>query len=347
MKIIGAGISGLAAAYFLRDHHPIIYEKTGRAGGWIRSVEQDGFLFELGPRGFRPHPDTLQLARELELKPLPCSSDAKKRFLLVGDQLKPLSLFLLLKNGLLKDLFTQPSQASDETIATFFRRHFGQRFVENIADPVVKGIYAGDCEKLSVKNCFPTLWERDQKYGRLLHLPKRSKVALYSFQNGMEELTQALAKRVEIRYNSTSEEGIIACPWKEAPPYLSLTTVSLGWHEEKLPKSGFGFLAASKEQKPFLGMTFDSNVFPTQKGKTRVCVMTLEKEGREIALDAVSRYLGLSNPESILVHHCENAIPQYPLGYIKPDHLGHNCSVNSCIQAAKLLLTRLTSITNI
>ena len=336
MKIIGAGISGLSAAYYLRDQNPTIFEKTARAGGWIRTVEQDGFLFELGPRGFRPHPDTLQLCEELGLKPLPCSNEAKKRFVLQGDQLKPFSLMLLLKNGLLNDLFTKPSKKSDESIADFFRRHFSQGFVENLIDPMVKGIYAGDVEKLSVKNCFPTLWKMDQRRGRLLQKPPKSGVALYSFQNGLEELPKALAKRVHIEYNTTGEDGIIACPWKNAPPYLSLTTVSMGWHRP-LPKRGFGFLAPSKEKKPFLGMTFDSNVFPSQKGEGRICVMTLEKEGREIALEAAERYLGLKDPDSILEHHCEKAVPQYPVGYKKPDHIGHNCSINACITAAKNL----------
>ena len=334
MKIIGAGISGLTAAYYLRDHNPVVYEKTGRVGGWIRTVEKEGFLFELGPRGFRPHPDTLQLCHELGLKPLPCSKEAKKRFVLLGDQLKPFSLMLLLKNGLLKDLFTKPCQKSDESIADFFRRHFSQNFVENIVDPMVKGIYAGDAEMLSVKNCFPKLWELDQKRGRLLQKPPKSGVSLYSFEKGMEELPKALAKHVDVRFHTEATEGIIACPWDNKPPYLSLTTVSMGWHCP-LPKKGFGFLAPSKEKKRFLGMTWDSNVFPDQKGKGRICVMTLEKNGKEIAQEAAERYLGLKNPDVILEHHCENAIPQYPVGYEKPGHLGHNCSVNDCIAKAK------------
>ncbi|MCH9704332.1 MAG: protoporphyrinogen oxidase, partial [Chlamydiae bacterium] len=281
MKIIGAGISGLSFAYYLRHLKPTIYEKSSRAGGWIRTVEQDGFLFELGPRGFRPHADTLQLCKELGLKPLACSADAKKRFVLQGDQLKPFSAWMLLKNGLLRDLFAKPSQRSDESVADFFQRHFGSAFVTNLVDPMVKGIYAGNAQNLSVKNCFPSLWEIDQKRGRLLQKPPRSKVALYSFEKGMEELPKALAKRVQIEYGQTAE-GIYACPTEGAPPYLSLTTVSMGWHRP-LPKRGFGFLVPSKEKRPFLGMTWDSNVFPGQKGEGRLCVMTLQRDGREIA----------------------------------------------------------------
>ncbi len=347
MKIIGAGISGLAAAYYLRERAVTIYEKTERAGGWIRSVEHEGFLFELGPRGFRSHPDTLELAHELGLKPLAASPEAKKRFVLQGDQLKPFSLALLLRHGLLRDLWTQPSKATDETVATFFRRHFGQAFVENIVDPMVKGIYAGSVDQLSIKHSFPTLWERDQTRGRLLHIPKRVASPLYSFRQGMETLTRALAERVQIEYNTpcTDEDGLIACPWKGAPPYLSITTVSMGWHERKLPKKGFGFLVPSKEKKPFLGMTWDSNLFPQQQGKSRLCVMTTSPEAQEVALEAAERYLGLTHPDALLIHHCHGAIPQYPLGYVKPDHLGHNCSVNGCITAAKHYAQALLSET--
>ena len=43
--IIGAGISGLTAAYFLKKDY-ILLEKAGRAGGLCRSFYEDGFTFD-------------------------------------------------------------------------------------------------------------------------------------------------------------------------------------------------------------------------------------------------------------------------------------------------------------
>uniref|UniRef100_A0A7N4PZL7 Protoporphyrinogen oxidase n=1 Tax=Sarcophilus harrisii TaxID=9305 RepID=A0A7N4PZL7_SARHA len=59
VAVLGGGISGLAACYYLiRAPQPpkvILIEASQRLGGWIRSVRgEDGAVFELGPRGIRP-----------------------------------------------------------------------------------------------------------------------------------------------------------------------------------------------------------------------------------------------------------------------------------------------------
>ena len=49
--IIGAGYGGLALANLLAKagHTVAVYEKNQAAGGRIQAVEQDGFVFDLGP----------------------------------------------------------------------------------------------------------------------------------------------------------------------------------------------------------------------------------------------------------------------------------------------------------
>src|SRR5215831_20857040 len=51
VAIIGAGITGLTAAFYLqRKGIPVVvYESSARAGGVIQSVRKDGFLAESGP----------------------------------------------------------------------------------------------------------------------------------------------------------------------------------------------------------------------------------------------------------------------------------------------------------
>ena len=51
VAIIGAGITGLTAAFYLkRAGLPVtVYETGGRAGGVIQSLRKDGFLAESGP----------------------------------------------------------------------------------------------------------------------------------------------------------------------------------------------------------------------------------------------------------------------------------------------------------
>lgn len=51
VAIIGGGITGLTAAFHLRQRNiPVtLYEASGRAGGVIQSVRQNGYLAECGP----------------------------------------------------------------------------------------------------------------------------------------------------------------------------------------------------------------------------------------------------------------------------------------------------------
>ncbi len=55
--ILGAGISGLSAAWYLnRSDHPVdvtVIEKTNRAGGWLHTEHSQEFHFEKGPRTFK------------------------------------------------------------------------------------------------------------------------------------------------------------------------------------------------------------------------------------------------------------------------------------------------------
>jgi oxygen-dependent protoporphyrinogen oxidase len=63
VAILGGGISGLSAAYYLAKASPktkvILIESSKRVGGWIRSQrvecgQKDNVLFEMGPRTLRP-----------------------------------------------------------------------------------------------------------------------------------------------------------------------------------------------------------------------------------------------------------------------------------------------------
>ena len=132
--IVGAGISGLTCAYYLRKSgiDAQMVEASPRPGGVIRSKRRDGFLLELGPQSFSGTPQLLDLCSELgiesELVEAPHSAP---RFLLINGQLKPAplsppaffasSLFSAkTKFSILRDIFgrTNPP-ANDESVAAF------------------------------------------------------------------------------------------------------------------------------------------------------------------------------------------------------------------------------------
>ena len=222
--IIGGGISGLSLAYFLLERKPAgditVIESEERAGGKIWTDRTDGFLCEGGVNGFLDNrPKTLELASKLSLSPLRSNDNARKRYIFSNGKLKllpesPPSFFksnLLSLYGRLRiigEMFVPKWTGGDETLAHFARRRLGKDAFEKLIDPMASGIFAGDPEKMSLRSCFPKVYNLEQTYGSLirgmLKLQKEAKKtgkkvgagpggALTSFYDGMGTMINTLA----------------------------------------------------------------------------------------------------------------------------------------------------------
>jgi oxygen-dependent protoporphyrinogen oxidase len=176
--VVGAGPSGLAAAFRIRQAVPgvqlTVLERAGRPGGNVWTDRRDGFTVEHGPNGlFDAKPHALDLCRDLGLGDrLIAGSEGsrKNRFLfldgrmhrLPGSPLGVLRTPLLSVRGKLT-LLSEPFRRrgrnlpEDETVAAFARRRFGSEAAATFVDALVTGIHGGDPEKLSVRSAFPRL----------------------------------------------------------------------------------------------------------------------------------------------------------------------------------------------
>ncbi|NGX53978.1 MAG: Protoporphyrinogen oxidase [Chlamydiae bacterium] len=362
--ILGAGISGLSTAWYLHkrfkdDIKLTIVEKSNRVGGWIQTINKEGFLFERGPRGFRPHPTTLALVNELGLDKelIHAEPAAKRRYLYMNQKLQPITPPFLFRLGLLSVLWRErkipPSTEEDESIESFFLRRTNRRLAETLIDPLTTGIFGGDYRKLSIRSCFSTLHEWEQQHGSIIRgmlatrkTRTKSKGPLCSFREGMETLPRRLAEKLpaEIKLSS-SPEGIeadhtISCLPPPDLPRTTLTTVSLGYRTPILKKRGFGYLIPSKEKETILGVTWDSEIFPIQnrENQTRLCVILRESEDPlRTAQEALERHLGITAaPDVHEINLAKNAIPQLTVGHHKREYEGV-CSVgiNNCIVHAE------------
>ena len=189
--IIGAGISGLATAYNLREqltekglaHSIAIYEKSYRPGGSIYSDRIDGFLVEWGPNGFlNNEPATLELVDKLGMRDrLVISNDsARKRFILIGGRLRPVPTSPpgFIKTDIIPfrsklrfaiEPFIRKNKADiEESVADFVRRRFGKMAVDRMFDPLMSGIYAGDVEKLSIHSTLKVFSELEREHGSVV-----------------------------------------------------------------------------------------------------------------------------------------------------------------------------------
>lgn len=230
--VLGAGISGLSAGWFLKNKIKknldlTILEKSNRAGGLIKTIQNENFLFETGPRSCRTHAHAeafLELIEGLALQDqvIAPSDAAKDRFIYKNKKLEKLPdnflsfLFSsLTKNGFkhaLKDVcgFSKPP-SYDESVYQFMMRKVGVEITENLFAPLVSGIYAGDIHKLSLKACFPILYQIENDYGSLIRgsfFQKKKEIknsfflnlhkpSLISFKKGMQTVSDALAYHLQ------------------------------------------------------------------------------------------------------------------------------------------------------
>lgn len=231
LVILGGGISGLSVAWYLQQFHSAnfkitIVEKQSRVGGWISTIQEEGFLFEKGPRGCRPQQaglEVLSLVYQLGLEDqlITANPYARQRFLWKDRRLQkipssPIDLFSSLGRTMCRavctDLFTpKDDEEKEESIREFFIRRFGAPFTDTFVEALVLGIYAGDDSHLSLKSCFSALHEAEKKDGSVVKsfLKKKFKKKeakgfsdellsspLFSFIEGMQTLPKAIARKL-------------------------------------------------------------------------------------------------------------------------------------------------------
>lgn len=230
--IIGAGLSGLSVARFLKERQTdidlLVMEQSNRPGGVIASHSKEGYLAELGPHGFldncKESRDLVHLAgldREVEKASLKDFS----RYICLDSKLKtipqsPLKIIkapiipLTAKLRVCADLFkkTMPGKPS---VNDWVAHRFGKAILP-FADAVFTGTYAGDINRLSIDAVMPGVRTLERQHGSVIRgllkkalsekrenkgKGKENKFtlpAMTSFQAGMERLPQALAAPLEI-----------------------------------------------------------------------------------------------------------------------------------------------------
>lgn len=226
--VIGAGITGLAAAFELTERGVScrVLEASDRAGGLILTEHVDGFTIEAGPDSMLAQkPAALALCDELGLEPrIIATNPPRTAFVLRDGRLHPLpspsilgipttlggiASYDLLSWGARLRLAMEPflgagdpRDAEDESVASFFRRRFGPSTVPLVAEPLLGGIHAGRTEDLSIRSLFPKLVDAETRRGSVIRAFRRtphaarSESVFRSLSSGMGELVAAIERRL-------------------------------------------------------------------------------------------------------------------------------------------------------
>src|SRR6266404_2321302 len=189
VAIIGGGISGLSAAYYLEKARRsgatvqyTLFEASPRLGGVLKTARSHDCLIEAGPDSFlSAKPWATELAREVGLQDeLIGSNDfQRKTFILNNGRLTSMPdgiqmivptkawpvassplLSLSTKLRMMREYLAPPEplpEGRDESVASFVERHFGEEVVSKLAAPLLAGVYGGDADKLSARATLPNL----------------------------------------------------------------------------------------------------------------------------------------------------------------------------------------------
>lgn len=242
VAVLGGGIGGLAASFYLSKNPQatkvIVLESSSRFGGWLWSLRRsDGAVFELGPRGIRPvgavGRNTLNMVEELGMEGdiLPVSYShvaSKNRYLYVNGQLHKLpsgirGMFQTVPPfsrplffSVITEILVRKGKEEDESIHSFFSRRLGTELADIAIDSLCRGVFAGDCKKLSVRSCFPSLYNAEQQRGsltlgfmlnsgsapvippgRLAQRANRESWAQWSLRRGVESFPESLTEYLQ------------------------------------------------------------------------------------------------------------------------------------------------------
>ncbi|MFB5196166.1 protoporphyrinogen oxidase [Neobacillus sp. KR4-4] len=238
--IIGGGIAGLTSAFYLQkaiqeENLPIelkLIEASHRLGGKMQTVIRDGFTIERGPDSFLARKLSIsRLAKEVGMEDQLVHNSTGKSYVLVNEKLHSMPggsiMGIPTEVGpfLTTDLFSIPGKlraaadfilpksesGKDQSLGEFFRRRLGDEVVENLIEPLLSGIYAGDIDQLSLMSTFPQFYEVEQKYRSLIIGMKKStpsqpktpvskekaKGAFLTFKTGLQSFAEAIEAKID------------------------------------------------------------------------------------------------------------------------------------------------------
>lgn len=270
--VIGGGISGLSAAYYLNRSgiRPTLIEKSERLGGVIRTEHIEGCTLEGGPDSFLAiKPAAVDLIKDAGLgdEVIGSNDELRATFILKRGKLQPLpdgmmmmiptKIVPVVKSRLLSwptklkmgmEYFRRPSKHADRSVRDFLLDHYGAESVDYLAEPLLAGVYGGDPAELSVNSVLTRFVEMEAKYGSLTRAvlsqprPKGSGPLFRTLKPGLGALVDAIVGSADVVRGEAESIERVGRGWR--------VRVNGGWMEADTVVLAVRAFQAGKLLKP-------------------------------------------------------------------------------------------------
>jgi oxygen-dependent protoporphyrinogen oxidase len=230
--VVGAGISGLTAAYTLLRDGPgtdvVVVDADTRTGGKVATTEFAGRPVDAAADAFLARvPEAVDLCHELGLGDQLVTPAVRRAYLFTRGQLRafpeglslgvPTDLDALAAAGVVSgeavaraalDLeLSEPVVTGDESVGSLVRRRVGDEVFETLVAPLLSGVYAGDADQLSVAATAPQFAAALRDHGSLIAglraqleaATRRDAPVFYGLRGGTQQLIDALVHAIEVR----------------------------------------------------------------------------------------------------------------------------------------------------
>ncbi|RCX16956.1 oxygen-dependent protoporphyrinogen oxidase [Fontibacillus phaseoli] len=313
--IVGGGITGLSAAYYLNrqiaerklDARIVVVESYGKLGGKINTISRNGFFMEAGADSMvtrKPNMD--QLIDELGLRDEVVYNATGKSYIYTEGKLKlipeeavfgiPLSLESLAGSKLisaegkveaLKDFYTTNDGefTKNDSVGLFLEAFLGKEIVEKQIAPVLSGVYSGKLNELTIASTLPYLLDYKNKYG--------------SIMKGLAENRQAFKGKGDRKFFSF-QNGVSTLVDKMHSELLPETEFIIGIGAEKITKTGNQYKIVLSDQRE---LTADFVVMATSHSVAQSILGddSLNEDFHELKNSSmISVYLGFDIPDEKL-----------------------------------------------
>lgn len=177
--VVGGGISGLVAAYRLRQADPAaritVFDPADRLGGVLRTERLAAQTLDVGAEAFvARRPEVTSLLKELGLRQI--GTTGVRPLIYSGGRLHPMpegtmqgipgpgaNLRGLVDDATLAQIASEPTRPlhwrldADPTVAQLVGGRFGAQVVTRSVDPLLAGVYAGSAKTIGIRSAVPAL----------------------------------------------------------------------------------------------------------------------------------------------------------------------------------------------